>query len=80
MWFAGDKDMAGDYFGYDGPCPPWNDTIPHRYIFTLFALDVEKCPVQRKFTAADVVKAVKGHTLATAQITGLYSLNPSVKV
>jgi phosphatidylethanolamine-binding protein (PEBP) family uncharacterized protein len=24
-WFAGDKDMAGNYFGYDGPCPPWND-------------------------------------------------------
>ena len=21
-WFAGDKDMAGDYHGYDGPCPP----------------------------------------------------------
>ena len=24
-WFAGDADMAGNYFGYDGPCPPWND-------------------------------------------------------
>ena len=20
-WFAGDKDMVGNYFGYDGPCP-----------------------------------------------------------
>ena len=79
-WFQNDEKMAGDYFGYDGPCPPWNDSIPHRYIFTLLALDVEKCPVQRKFTAADVVKAVKPHTLATAQITGRYSLNPSVKV
>ena len=27
-WFASDKEMAGNYFGYDGPCPPWNDTIP----------------------------------------------------
>ncbi|HSQ68874.1 MAG TPA: YbhB/YbcL family Raf kinase inhibitor-like protein, partial [Steroidobacteraceae bacterium] len=25
LWFAGDADMAGKYFGYDGPCPPWND-------------------------------------------------------
>jgi phosphatidylethanolamine-binding protein (PEBP) family uncharacterized protein len=49
-------------------------------VFTLFALDVEKCPVQRKFTAADVVKAIKGHVLGNAQITGRYSLNPSVKV
>lgn len=28
-WFASDKDMSGDYYGYDGPCPPWNDSIPH---------------------------------------------------
>ncbi|MGH8723780.1 MAG: YbhB/YbcL family Raf kinase inhibitor-like protein [Burkholderiales bacterium] len=79
-WFANDENMAGDYFGYDGPCPPWNDSIPHHYVFALFALDVEKCPVQRKFTAAEVLKAMKGHVLGTAKITGLYSLNPAVKV
>ena len=39
-WFASDKEMSGDYFGYDGPCPPWNDEIPHHYVFTLYALDV----------------------------------------
>ena len=55
------------------------DTIPHRYIFTLFALDVEKCPVQRKFRAADIVKAIKGHVLGSAQLTGRYSLNPDVE-
>lgn len=79
-WFANDENMAGDYFGYDGPCPPWNDSIPHHYVFALFALDVEKCPVQRKFTAAEVLKAMKGHVLGTAKITGLYSLNPAVGV
>jgi len=79
-WFANDKEMAGDYFGYDGPCPPWNDSIPHHYVFALFALDLEKCPVQRKFTAPEVLKAMKGHVLGTAKITGLYSLNPAVKV
>ena len=39
-WFASDHDMSGDYFGYDGPCPPWNDALVHRYVFTLYALDV----------------------------------------
>jgi phosphatidylethanolamine-binding protein (PEBP) family uncharacterized protein len=34
-WFAGDANMRGDYYGYDGPCPPWNDALVHRYIFTL---------------------------------------------
>ena len=44
-WFAGDKDMAGNYFGYDGPCPPWNDSILHHYVFTIYALGVVRCPV-----------------------------------
>jgi Raf kinase inhibitor-like YbhB/YbcL family protein len=79
-WFANDEKMKGDYFGYDGPCPPWNDSIVHRYVFALFALDVEKCPVQRKFTAADVLKAMKGRVLGTAKLTGKYSLNPAIKV
>ena len=79
-WFANDPNMAGDYFGYDGPCPPWNDSIPHHYVFALFALDQEKVAVQRKFTAADVLKAMKGHVLGTAKITGRYALNPAVKV
>src|SRR5690606_4428721 len=39
-WFAGDADMAGEYLGFDGPCPPFNDAIEHRYFFRLFALDV----------------------------------------
>jgi Raf kinase inhibitor-like YbhB/YbcL family protein len=79
-WFANDENMKGDYYGYDGPCPPWNDTIPHHYVFALFALDIPNCPVKRRFTAADVLKAMKGHVLGTAKLTGLYSLNPSVRV
>jgi Raf kinase inhibitor-like YbhB/YbcL family protein len=80
MWFANDKDMAGNYFGYDGPCPPWNDEIAHRYVFTLYALDVEKCPVTGIFRGPDVLKAIEGHVLEKASFTGLYSLNPSVKI
>lgn len=79
-WFASDKDMAGNYFGYDGPCPPWNDSIPHHYVFTLYALDVEKCPVSGIFKAQDVLAAIEGHVLDKASFTGLYSLNPAVKV
>ncbi len=78
-WFAGDKDMGGQYFGYDGPCPPWNDEIPHRYVFTVFALDVARLAVDGAFTGALAREAMKGHVLAQASITGVYSLNPSVK-
>jgi Raf kinase inhibitor-like YbhB/YbcL family protein len=75
-WFAGDADMAGDYHGYDGPCPPWNDSIPHHYVFTVYALDLDRLPVDGKFTGSDVVEAIKGHVLAEAAITGTYTLNP----
>jgi Raf kinase inhibitor-like YbhB/YbcL family protein len=77
-WFAGDKDMAGEYFGYDGPCPPWNDSLVHRYVFTLYALDIERVPVDGKFTGQQVRDAMRGHILDQAQITGLYTLNPAM--
>ena len=75
-WFASDHDMNGDYFGYDGPCPPWNDSILHHYVFTLYALDVDRVAVDGKFTGLDVLKAIEGHVLGKAAITGTYTLNP----
>lgn len=78
-WFAGDKDMAGDYYGYDGPCPPWNDEILHHYVFTLYALDVDKCPVSGRFGGADLLQAIQGHVLAKAELMGTYALNPAVR-
>ena len=79
-WFAGDGDMGGDYYGYDGPCPPWNDEIVHHYVFTVFALDVDKLAVSGRFNGGDVRSAMAGHVLAEASITGLYTLNPTVKL
>ena len=75
-WFAADRDMNGDYFGYDGPCPPWNDSIVHRYVFTVYALDVPELPFEGRFTGGDVIKAIQGHVLAQASLTGIYTLNP----
>jgi Raf kinase inhibitor-like YbhB/YbcL family protein len=79
-WFSGDKDMAGNYFGYDGPCPPWNDEIPHRYVFTLYALDVPRLAVTGVFAGADVRAAMMGHVLGQAAVTGRYTLNPAVRL
>jgi Raf kinase inhibitor-like YbhB/YbcL family protein len=79
-WFASDPSMAGDYYGYDGPCPPWNDELAHRYVFTVYALDVERLPVEGAFRGADVRQAIERHVLAQAAITGRYTLNPGVKV
>jgi Raf kinase inhibitor-like YbhB/YbcL family protein len=78
-WFAGNPDMGGDYYGYDGPCPPWNDEIVHHYVFTLYALDVSRCGVEGRFTGADVRAAIAGRVLAETSITGTYTLNPKLR-
>ncbi len=77
-WFAGDADMAGDYYGYDGPCPPWNDSLLHHYVFTLYALDVDRLPIEGRFDGHAARAALAAHTLATASWTGTYSLNPAL--
>jgi Raf kinase inhibitor-like YbhB/YbcL family protein len=51
---------------YDGPCPPPGPA--HRYIFTLYALDADVgIP-----NGTSVERALKGHVLARAEITGRY--------
>lgn len=74
-WFAGHADMAGQYFGYDGPFPPFNDALLHHYVFTLFALDLARCPVEGAFTGAQVRAAMTGHVLGSASFVGTYTLN-----
>lgn len=74
-WFAGNPELSGDWFGYDGPYPPPNDLRVHRYFFRLFALDVERLAVGERFAAGDVLRAIQGHVLAEAALYGTYSLN-----
>lgn len=76
-WFAGDAEMSGKYFGYDGPFPPWNDERTHEYEFTLYALDAPVGQLPAAFTATDVLAAIKGHVLDSATITGTYRINPN---
>jgi len=79
QWFAGDPGMEGTYYGYDGPCPPWNDSIVHHYVFTLYALNINSLVIDGDLTSDKVISAMNGHVLAQSSITGTYSLNPAVK-
>lgn len=73
-WFAGEADMEGHHFGYDGPFPPWNDELTHRYVFQLFALDIPRLELPHPFGARDVEAAMSGHVLATAELVGTYRI------
>jgi len=74
-WFAGNPDMAGQYFGYDGPFPPFNDSLIHHYVFTVYALSVERAAVEGHFTGPQVREAIYEKVLAEATHSGTYTLN-----
>ena len=74
-WFAGNADMAGSYFGYDGPFPPFNDSLVHHYVFTLYATSLARLPLEGMFTGAQVREAIAGQVLDAATHSGTYTLN-----
>jgi Raf kinase inhibitor-like YbhB/YbcL family protein len=55
--------------GYGGPCPP--SGAPHRYVFTLTALDGE-LSLPPGASRAQVEAAMKGHIIAQGQLTARY--------
>lgn len=55
--------------GYGGPCPPPGK--PHRYFFTLYALNA-RLPLRPGATRRQVEQAMKGHILAQTTLMGLY--------
>lgn len=55
--------------GYGGPAPP---DKRHTYIFKVYALDTMS-PVRAGATKAELEKAIKGHVLAEARLTGTYA-------
>jgi Raf kinase inhibitor-like YbhB/YbcL family protein len=58
--------------GYGGACPPAGDK-PHRYQFTVYALDVEKLPLDANASGAMAGFNIHQHTQAKSSITVLYS-------
>lgn len=75
--FASNDTMKGNYFGYDGPCPPWNDENLHHYHFTVYALSVAKLDLGPNFAGPDALAAMQGKILAQGQETGVYTTNPA---
>jgi Raf kinase inhibitor-like YbhB/YbcL family protein len=57
--------------GYGGPCPPEGDH-PHRYLFTVHAVSLDKLPVTSDTSAAVVGFYLNFNTLAKASLMGLF--------
>ncbi len=57
--------------GFGGACPP-EGNAPHRYIFTLYALDVEKLDLDENASGAMVGYFLNAHSIEKASITAKY--------
>jgi Raf kinase inhibitor-like YbhB/YbcL family protein len=57
--------------GFGGPCPPAGDK-PHRYIFTVHALKLEKLPLEPSASGAMIGFFLGQNTIAKASVTGIY--------
>ena len=55
--------------------PPFNDMLVHHYVFTLYALDLDRLGVEGSFTGSQVREALAGHVLDTATFSGTYTIN-----
>lgn len=65
----GRSDLGED--AYHGPCPAAGDP-PHRYVFTLYALDVAKLPVAAESSGGMVTSVVQDHLLGKAVFIAHY--------
>jgi len=57
--------------GWGGPCPPQGDK-PHRYIFSVYALDVDKIDANADVSAAFIGFNLHFHTLAKGTLMARY--------
>jgi len=67
--FSG-RNSFGDA-GYGGPCPPSGDP-PHRYRFTLHALDIPSIGLSRDAEREQVEARMEGHVLGHTRLVGMY--------
>jgi len=57
---------------YGGACPPQGDK-PHRYIFTLYALNIEALPLDQNASGAMVGYYLNANKIAAASTMAVYS-------
>ncbi|WP_374379107.1 YbhB/YbcL family Raf kinase inhibitor-like protein [Thermomonas sp.] len=71
---AGARQARNDFGapGYGGACPPAGDA-PHRYVFTVHALDVDALEIPADATPAMVRFLIHRHAIAQASVTARYA-------
>ena len=71
--FAANDALKGKYYGYDGPCPPWNDENVHHMHFNVYALSVKTLGLPADFDGPAAMDAMKGKVLAEGKLDTIYT-------
>ncbi|MDA8162498.1 MAG: YbhB/YbcL family Raf kinase inhibitor-like protein [Desulfobacteraceae bacterium] len=71
---AGARELRNSFgeIGYGGPQPPAG-TGDHPYVFTVYALDIDKLDLPDRTTLQDFMKAIDGHVLGQGSLTGYFA-------
>lgn len=77
MAFASNDALKGDYFGYDGPCPPWNDETLLLYHFFVYAMSEKSLGLPAGFDGPAAMEAMKGKILAEGKLDATFTTNPA---
>lgn len=64
---------SGGIYGYEGPCPP---SGTHRYFFKIYAIDAN-LETPKDVSPENLMKAIEGHILDSAELIGTYSREAS---
>jgi len=69
----GALEIVNDYGieGFGGACPPVGDKA-HQYIFTIYALDVAKLPIEATTNSPIVGYQINAHSIAKASLISYY--------
>lgn len=70
---SGSRELKNSFkdFGYGGPQPPYGTGL-HPYVFTVYALDIERLDLPSDITLEAFMKAIRPHVLGQASITGYF--------
>jgi len=58
-------------YGYGGACPPKGDRA-HQYLFTIYALDIDRLDLPKDASPANVGFMVNAHTIEKASVVAYY--------
>jgi Raf kinase inhibitor-like YbhB/YbcL family protein len=77
FFYPKDSPLYGPHGGWDGPCPPRNETRNHRYVTDVYALDMPTLGLSGVFFGEAALAKMPGHILAQGRAAAYDAARPN---